>query len=143
VSLENVEIVCRGYEALNRGDIDAALEDIDREIEWSTYLVPGPGGGIYLGHEGVRELWHDVRNVFEGFGNDPEQLIDAGDKVVAFITVRGRGKESGVAVEARIAHLHTLRAGKVVRVQSFEDRKEALRAAGLTAADGSTGDRGR
>jgi uncharacterized protein len=122
----------RGYEAFNRGDIPGALADIDPEIEWHTYIVPGPGGGTYRGHEGVRELWNDARNVFGEFRNEPERLIGAGDKVVAFVRVCGRGRESGVEVKAKIAHVHTLRDGKVVRVESFEDREEALRAVGLT-----------
>jgi ketosteroid isomerase-like protein len=133
VSLENVEAVRRGYEAFNRGDISAALEELDPDVEWKTYLVPGPGGGTYRGHDGVRELWSDARNIFGEFRNDPERIIDAGDRVVAFITVRGVGKTSGVAVKALIAHVFTLRDGKVLRVQSFEDRDEALKAAGLEA----------
>jgi ketosteroid isomerase-like protein len=131
VSEEHVEIVRHGYELLNRGDVESALELVDPAIEWQTYLVPGPGGGLYRGHDGVRELWRDVRNVFGGYRNDPEELIDAGDKVVAFICIRGRGTRSGVEVEARIAHLFTLSNGKILRVQSFEDRDEALRMAGL------------
>lgn len=131
MSLENVELVRRGYDAFNRGDIEGALEILHPDVEWSTYLVPGPGGGTYRGHEGVRELWDDARNIFGDFRNDPERLMEAGDKVVAFITVRGRGKASGIDVKARIAHVMTLRDGKVASVQSFEDRDEALKAAGL------------
>jgi ketosteroid isomerase-like protein len=128
----NIDVVLRGYEAFNRGDVSAALEALDPEIEWKTYLVPGPGGGTYRGHAGVRELWGDARNIFGDFRNDPERLIEAGDdKVVAFITVRGRGKASGAEVKARIAHVHTLHDGKVVRVESFENRDEALKVAGL------------
>jgi ketosteroid isomerase-like protein len=41
------------------------------------------------------------------------------------------GAISGAPVEARIAHVHTFHGGKVVRVQSFEDRDEARRAAGV------------
>jgi ketosteroid isomerase-like protein len=131
VSEENVETVRRGYELLNGGDVESALEFVHPAIEWQTYLVPGPGGGLYRGHDGVRELWRDVRNVFGGYRNDPEELIDAGDKVVAFICISGRGTLSGVEVEARIAHVFTFSDGKILRVQSFEDRAEALRAAGL------------
>jgi ketosteroid isomerase-like protein len=107
VSHENVDAVLRGYEAFNRGDIDGALELLHPEIEWKTYLVPGPGGGTYHGHEGVRELWGDAADIFGDFRNDPERLMDAGDKVVAFITVRGRGRESGVAVKARASPMST------------------------------------
>jgi uncharacterized protein len=125
------EVVLRGYEAFNRGDIEGALDYLHPEIEWKTYLVPGPGGGTYRGHQGVRELWSDARTIFGDFRNDPERVIDVGDKVLAFITVCGRGRESGVEVKAQIAHVLTVRDGKVIRVESFEDRGQALREAGL------------
>jgi len=56
-----------------------------------------------------------------------------GDRVVAFVRVEGVGAKSGIAVQARIAHVHTFRDGKVIRVESFEDRDEALRVAGIAA----------
>ena len=124
-------IALRGYEAFNRGDLDAAVSLFGPEIVWHTYLVPGAGGGTYHGHEGIRELWSDARNVFGDFRNEPERLIAAGDRVVAMVRVCGWGKESGVAVEAKIAHLLTFRGDKVVQVDSYDDRDEALREAGV------------
>jgi uncharacterized protein len=129
---EHVEVVRRGYEAFNVGDIEGSLALIHPEVEWHTYIVPGPGGGIYNGHDGVRQLWSDARNIFGNFRNEPERIIDVPpDRVVAFIRVCGIGKESGIPVEARIAHLFTFRDGLPVRVQSYDDRDEALRVAGI------------
>ncbi len=128
---EKPALALRSYEAFNRGDLDEALALFDAEIVWHTYLVPGPGGGTYHRHDGVRELWTDARNIFGDFRNEPERLIAAGDKVLVFLRVCGRGKESGVAVEAKIAHLLAFRAGRVVRVESYEDRDQALHAAGV------------
>jgi ketosteroid isomerase-like protein len=127
------EMVCSGYEAFNRGDVEASLTILHPEIVWHTYIVPGPGGGTYHGYEGVRELWSDAQRIFGGFRNIPEQLFEAGNRVVAFVRVEGVGTKSGVAVTARIAHLHTFQDGRVIRVESFEDRAEALRTAGINA----------
>ena len=124
-------IALHGYEAFNRGDLEEAVSLFDPQIVWQTYLVPGPGGGTYHGHDGVRELWADARNVFGDFRNEPERLVSAGERVVAFIRVCGWGKESGAPVEAKIAHLLTFRGDKVVRVESYEDREEALLEAGV------------
>jgi uncharacterized protein len=131
--MSNVAAVLRGYEAFNRGDIEASLDVLHPEIEWHTYIVPGPGGGTYHGHDGVRELWADARRIFGEFKNVPEQVFDAGDRVVAFVRVEGVGRESGVAVTARIAHVYSFRDGMVCCVESFEDREEALRVAGIEA----------
>jgi ketosteroid isomerase-like protein len=132
VSAENVDVVRNSYEAFNRGDIEAALDAMHPEIEWQTYIVPGPGGGTYHGREGVRQLWADARGVFGDFRNEPERFFDVPpDRVVAFVRVCGVGRESGAPVEARIAHVITLRDGMAFRVQSFEDRDAALGAVGL------------
>ena len=127
----------RSYAAFNAGDIEGSLLLIHPDVEWHTYIVPGPGGGTYNGHEGVRQLWSDARNIFGDFRNEPERIIDAPpDRVVAFVRVCGTGKESGIPVEARIAHVFTFKDGLAARVQSYEDRDEALRAAGLEPETG-------
>ena len=127
----HTDLVRAGFEAFNRGDIEGALAGLHPEIEWHTYIVPGPGGGTYHGHDGVRELWSDARRVFGDFRNIPEELFESDDRVVAFVRVEGVGRESGAAVEARIAHLYDFRDGRVSRVESFQDRDAALRAAGI------------
>jgi uncharacterized protein len=120
------------YEAFNRADNDGALRFMHPEIEWRTYLVPGPGGGTYRGHEGVVQLWTDVRNVFDDFRNEAEEFFASEDKVVVFVRFTGRGRESGVDVEARVAHLFDFEDGLVRRVRTFEDRRQALTAAGIS-----------
>jgi uncharacterized protein len=121
----------RSYDAFNRGDIESALAAFDPEVEWQTYIVPGPGGGTYHGHAGVRELWSEAKRIFGEFRNIPEEMFSAGDKLLVYVRIEGVGAKSGAPVEARIAHLHTFRDGRVVLVRSFGDREEAQRAAGL------------
>jgi ketosteroid isomerase-like protein len=130
---DQVDTVLQGYEAFNRSDVEASLEILDPEIEWHTYIVPGPGGGTYQGHDGVRELWSDAQRIFGGFKNVPEKLFESGDRVVAFVRVEGVGAKIGIAVQARLDHVHTFRDGKVFRVESFDDGDEALRVAGIAA----------
>ena len=124
------------YEAFNRGDTEGALEYIHPEIEWRTYLVPGPGGGTYRGHEGVIQLWSDVRSVMDDFRNEAEEFFASGDYVVVFVRFSGRGRESGAGVEARLAHLFEFEDGLLRRVRSYEDREAALAAAGIEPETG-------
>jgi ketosteroid isomerase-like protein len=120
-----------GYETFNAGEVERSDELFDDDVVWNTWIVPGPGGGTYRGIDGVRELWNDARNVFGDFRNEPERLIFAGDQAVAFVKVCGTGKGSGVEVEAHIAHLFTFRSDKVMRVDSYQEQSDALRAVGL------------
>jgi ketosteroid isomerase-like protein len=60
-----------------------------------------------------------------------EEYIDAGDQVVVRVRHRASGAESGVPVETDIWYVWALRAGKSVRADVFNERAEALEAAGL------------
>src|SRR5215471_4693327 len=65
--LQQMITALRGaYAAFNRGDINAALEPLDNQIEWSE-PAEFPGGGMYHGHDGVkyyltqsRAAWDEV-----------------------------------------------------------------------------------
>ena len=63
---------------------------------------------------------------------DIQELIDAGDQVLAVIREREIGRASGVPVETTHLVVWTLANGKVTRLQVFDDRAEALEAAGLS-----------
>jgi ketosteroid isomerase-like protein len=60
-----------------------------------------------------------------------EEVIGNGDHVVVIACFRGRGRGSGVRVAERLYEVYTLRTGKVLRVDEFSDRDQALEAAGL------------
>ena len=58
-------------------------------------------------------------------------MIDAGDQVLAVIREREVGRASGVPVGATHLAVYTLSGGKVIRLQVFDDRQQAIEAAGL------------
>ena len=58
-------------------------------------------------------------------------MIEARDQVLACVTFRGYGKQSGVETNWSLLQLWTVRDGKFLRGQGFTDRDEALEAAGL------------
>lgn len=53
-------------------------------------------------------------------GYEVDELIDAGDRVVAVISDRQIGRSSGVPIEAAHAAVWTLAEGKVTRLQVFD-----------------------
>jgi ketosteroid isomerase-like protein len=76
----------------------------------------------------------------ESVGWQIEELIDAGDKVLAFVRTDGRGKMSGVEVQARVWNVWTFRNGKPAELTYFgEDRAAALEAVGLSEQDAHAG----
>ena len=129
----NVQIVRRVYDALaDPGEDATALWDPDVEFDvsrdiWGAVM----GGGHYRGVEGVRAWMLDLYAAWEQMDIDLEELIEAGDDVVAVIRVAGRGRVSGIEMEYRPAGVWTIRDGRIVRVVWFVDRDEALEAAGI------------
>ena len=133
MSRENVEAFRRGFEAYNRRDIEALLEELDPEVEWHPALEAALGGGaaVYRGHEGVREL---IRTTDEGFGEIHvkfSKILDVGGRIVATGLVRIRGKESGAETESPVGFVADLRDRKAIRIWTYLDPQEALEAAGL------------
>ena len=63
---------------------------------------------------------------------EPQEVLDADDKVLALIRTAAQGKGSGVEVEAYVWNLWTFRDRKPVEFKYFgDDRAAAHEAAGL------------
>jgi ketosteroid isomerase-like protein len=125
---KHIDRIRRSYAAWNRRDIDAALEPIAPDVVWE---VRAPGSDVvlaYRGHEGVRVFWRDFWEAWEEISIEAERFVEEGDSVLCAIQFRGRGRESGIEVEAPSFHVQTFRHGKVVRFQAFWDEREATAA---------------
>ena len=133
MSQENVEAFWRTLEAFQRGDLDAWVESFHHDAEFIPLRAPIQG--TYRGHDGVREFLADNAESFDLFDPAYEHVRDIGDHVLAIGTLRVRGKESGVEVEVPSALVVTYRDGKAIRFEDFGDKREALKAVGLTEQD--------
>jgi ketosteroid isomerase-like protein len=127
VSQENVEKVKAGFEAHNRGDLDALVAFYDPETVFETLLL-----GIHHGNEAIRLIYEENQRTLSGYDVVPVELIDAGDKVVAVAQTEGSGPASEIAVDDRFAFVFTFQDGRCVREQAFRNREEAIAAAGLS-----------
>lgn len=121
----NVEALRRGYEALNRGDVSVVLELLDPDIVWHE-PEPSPEAGTYSGRASFERFLRSWIDSFDGFQVEPEQVVERGDKLVAVVHQSGRGRASGVHVDARLAHVWTVRQGRAVRWESVADPEDAL-----------------
>ena len=130
MSQGNAEIVRRVYEAAASRDAASIFALYDPDVELDATRMGVGDLGIYHGHEGLRCLFGEFHEVWGQIEYDYEELIGAGQDVVAVVTRHARGRASGVDVEAQLALLWTVREGKVTRVVWFPTRAEALEAAG-------------
>jgi len=124
------DLILEAYDAFNWGDWQWVLDNMHPEFEW---VAPpeDPDAGIHRGHEGVREYWDEWREALGELRFQVEELIDAGDQVVAVVRRSGVGETSGVEIEERVMQVFTMRDGKGTRCEEFYDRDRALKAAGL------------
>lgn len=121
------EVVESSYAALNRGDIDAALAALAEEAEWHESGAL-PDAGVYLGREAIRAFLTEFLDSWESFDQEITETREAGDRVAVFIHLTAVGRGSSVEVDARYAHVWTMREGQGIRVDAFYERDEALAA---------------
>jgi uncharacterized protein len=125
----NVAQVRRMSQAFNHRDLDALLELIDPEVEWIP-IMAALEGHVYRGHDGVRQWVEDLATDWEFFETDQEEFREMGDRVLIFGRWRARARNSGIELEGQPASwLVDLRDGRVTRLQTFTDRREAIEAA--------------
>jgi ketosteroid isomerase-like protein len=135
MSQENVDLVRGLYEAFARGDAVTPFEVYSEDMVWDVsnarrgWLGSKP---VYQGHEGVRQFWRDGLSAFGAVDLNVEELVDGGDQVMAVIRERDVGRASGVPVETRHFAVWTVAGSKVVQLQIFDDRQQALEAVGLS-----------
>jgi ketosteroid isomerase-like protein len=129
MSQENVELVKAAFEAWNRSDWDSILALATPDFELDLSRANGPFRGTY-GSAEVRRFWDGFAGTWESRWFEPHEFIDAGEHVVVPVTLHMRGRE-GIEVSARIAHVWTLRDGRLARMCMYQAREEALDAAGL------------
>jgi hypothetical protein len=130
MSRRNVEVVRELYEAFNEGALDSVLEAANPDLEFDASDRP-PDEGVMRDREAYRRFLERTFETWAQFRVQVDELVDAGDAVVALGRTAGVGKASRAAVEERMAHVIWFRDGRPYRLKVFVDRDEALRAAGL------------
>jgi uncharacterized protein len=126
VRADELEAVRSSYEALNRGDIEATMTMLGPDVEWHESSAL-PDTGTFRGREAVRRFLEDFLEQWQEFHQEVEEVVTEGDRAALMIHLTARGRGSGAEVDARYAHLWTLREGIGVRVEAYYDRDAALR----------------
>jgi ketosteroid isomerase-like protein len=131
MSQENVEVVERGIDAWNSGNVDALRELYDANV--IVRSVEGwPEPGPYVGRDAVIRQWKKQR---EAFNADAIEVIGdyvaIGDRVAVRVIWRGAG--SGPEANIELTALFTVRNGMVFATEFFWNHSDALKAVGLEA----------
>lgn len=126
----DVDVVRQMFERFSAGGVEAALELIS---ENASFEVPGDMSAepdVYEGHDGARRYFAGFDGLIEDVRFEALEVDDAGDALIVWIRLSGRGAASGIDVEQHAAILVWLEGGKVVRLRPYPDMdaaREALR----------------
>ena len=99
MSAENVEVIRRSFE-LYEATGEIPWELIDDDIEVRDFDLPDAVGEVFRGHEGYARwiaLWSTA---WEDYALELEELVEAGDHVIATFDLRAKGKGSGVETKS-------------------------------------------
>ena len=128
MSAESVELVRSSLEHyLTTGE--PAWETLHEDIEVHDHDVMD--AGEYRGAAGFQRWLEDWAEPWSEFSLEPEQYLDAGDQVVAVLRMTATGKASGVTVARQDAMVCTMRDGRMVRLDYYNNPAQALEQAGL------------
>lgn len=126
------EVLAQFFAAINRNDVEAVIEDLDPDI---VRIEPAdfPSAGTYRGIAEVQEHVRKGRGSWAEGSCKPEGFFENGDKVVVYLHVRVRMKDSDDWIEGRFADGFVFRSDKIVQYLTFGERADALKWADIKA----------
>ena len=133
MSRENVEIVQRFVDALDRRDYPEAIGCLHDDAEWHN-TAAFPGDLEIRGAVAIIAFWQTLSESFdEATGRTViEHLEDRDELVVAGVRSSARGAGSGVPIDVTYALTISVRGQRIERIDVRGEYPGALEAAGLS-----------
>jgi ketosteroid isomerase-like protein len=130
MSRENVEVVRRGLEAFDRGELSEALAVMSEDLEWlpPSYVLDGVS---YSGHEGYAAWFEGLNNTWSRLDLAWTLSDPGGKQVIGQFRGEFVGRKSGTPIHQRFWIVYWLAGGKITRGEAFPSETEALEAVGL------------
>ncbi len=134
MSQENVERLREMFAIFNERGVEAATDALGDLLAPDFMLeeaVDLPDPGAFSGKEALIANLAKLEESFEELQIEPLEVVDLDDKLVAVVSMRGRGRGSSAPVETTFAQLWFLRDGKAMSLRDYATKAEALEAVGL------------
>ena len=107
---------------------------VDANAEIHDFDIPD--GGIYHGREGFLTWNVHWGEAWEAWRIEDLELRAVGDdRVLALFRLVARGRGSGIEIDRLDAIVYQVRDAKIVRLEYFNDREQALKAVGVLQAE--------
>ncbi len=127
---ETIAFIRRGYELWNDDDVDGLARQILSEDVFFQTPPDWPGQSTYRGREEVaRFLREEVAAVIELGDIEIERIDVIGEEYVIRMLARTRVQDSGLDIgKIPFFHVAHVRDGRVDRIRSFLDERQAFAA---------------
>lgn len=125
---ENVELVRSMLEAWEADGFEAAKNAFDAEVEVVDLQSAMGMRDRARGPDELLRLAQQWTEIFDDWGMDVCDLVDLGGEwVLADVSFRGVGRDSGIPVSNRQFEVYRLVGGRIVEMRvGFHERAEAL-----------------
>jgi ketosteroid isomerase-like protein len=131
MSRENVEIVQRAIEAFNKAGLGSAeaAAYLDEAIVFEE-PPEQPAPRVARGRDAAIEMFSQFDEAWKEHRSDAEEIRELDDGRVLLLSIEHFRGRDGIVVDQPCGTIFTLTDGRIVRMQSFWERKNAFEAAG-------------
>lgn len=132
MSKENVAVVEAIYAAFAAGDVAGVLGRMDAKIVWNeAEHFPYADGNPYVGPDAVASgVFARCISEWDGFAVKVEEILDAGNAVVAQGRYFGTYKATGRTQNTQFVHVWRVAGGKATGFQQYADTLQVARVIG-------------
>ena len=127
MSQENVEVVMAFFEAYNGGDIDAVMSFFAPDVQAFPDASVFPEADPLHGREDLKRWFEETAWAWVNPQAVVREVIVTEDgRVLARFDWGGEGVASGIQTMSSFTGVHTVRDGRISRVEWYSDHDKAL-----------------
>ncbi len=132
MSIANVELLRGAYMAFSKGDVPAVVAAMAPKIVWNeAENFPYADHNPYVGPDAiVSGVFARLATEWDGFSVNVEEMLDAGDKIVARGRYTGTYRATGKTINQQFAHFWKVVDGKLASFDQYTDTLQTARAMG-------------
>jgi ketosteroid isomerase-like protein len=133
MSASNMALIQGLYNAFAAGDVPGVLGAMSPDIVWrEADDFPYADHNPYVGPQAIAEgVFMRCATEWDGFGVEVDEILDAGDTVVALGHYFGTYKATGTPQRTQLVHVWRIADGKAVAFQQYANTLHVARVTGV------------